>query len=58
MARKAGQVDPSIKGKAQASANSYQQRAPNKTDIFNSGRAGQTITFKCWVGGSVKVPSL
>lgn len=58
MARRAAQVDPSVKGRALAAADSYAQRAPSKTDIFQSGKAGQTITFSCWVGGSVKVPNL
>ncbi|NAS12806.1 tetratricopeptide repeat protein [Poritiphilus flavus] len=58
MARKAGRVDPSLSGRANQSAASYSAKAPSKTDIFNSGLAGKSITFSCWVGGSVKVPSL
>ncbi|TXN38178.1 hypothetical protein FVB32_07765 [Flagellimonas hymeniacidonis] len=58
MARKAGRVDPSLSGRASKSASSYNAKAPDKTMIFNSGMAGKTISFKCWVGGSVKVPSL
>ena len=58
MARKAGRVDPSLSGRANKSAASYSAKAPSKTDIFNSGKAGQTISFSCWVGGSVKVPNL
>jgi len=58
MARKAGRVDPSLSGRANQSAASYSAKAPSKTDIFNSGMAGKTITFSCWVGGSVKVPNL
>ncbi|NND14768.1 MAG: hypothetical protein HKN89_00410 [Eudoraea sp.] len=58
MARKAGRVDPSLSGRASRSAASYSAKAPSKTDIFNSGLAGQTVTFNCWVGGSVRVPSL
>ncbi|MEM1337829.1 MAG: hypothetical protein AAF634_08545 [Bacteroidota bacterium] len=58
MARKAGRVDPSLASRANKTASSYSQRAPSKTDIFNSGKAGQTISFSCWVGGSVKVPNL
>ncbi|MCE2613161.1 hypothetical protein LVD13_09275 [Flavobacteriaceae bacterium D16] len=58
MARKAGRVDPSLSGRANQSAASYSAKAPSKTDIFNSGMAGKTMTFKCWVGGSVKVPNL
>ncbi len=58
MARKAGRVDGSLKSQANKAASSYTQRAPSKQDIFTSSMAGKTITFKCWVGGSVKVPSL
>lgn len=58
LSRKAARVDPSIKGKAIASAKSYEGRAPSRTDIFNADMAGKTITFGCWVGGSIKVPSL
>lgn len=58
MARQAGRVDPSLSGNANQSAKSYGAKAPSKTDIFNSGMAGKTVSFSCWVGGSVKVPSL
>ncbi len=58
MARKAGRVDPSLSGRANQSAASYSAKAPSKTDIFNSGMAGKSVSFKCWVGGSVKVPNL
>ncbi|MBT8203984.1 MAG: hypothetical protein KJP14_06245 [Eudoraea sp.] len=58
MARKAARVDPSLGATARKSAASYSAKAPSKTDIFNSGMAGQMLSFKCWVGGSVKVPTL
>lgn len=58
MADKAARVDGSIAETARAAASSYRQRAPSKSDIFSAGRAGQTISFSCWVGGSVKVPNL
>ncbi|WP_340199879.1 hypothetical protein [Ascidiimonas sp. W6] len=58
MARKAGRVDASVSGKAAQAASSYDQRAPTRQDIFTSSMSGKTITFKCWVGDSVKVPSL
>ena len=58
MARKAGRVDPSLSGSASQAANSYQAKAPTKEMIFSSGMAGKTVTFSCWAGGSVKVPSL
>lgn len=58
MARKAGNVDPSIKKVAAKTAESYMGRAPSKTDIFTEGNEGAVIKFDCWVGGSVTVPSL
>ena len=58
MARKAGTVDPALSGRASQTAASYDAKAPSKEMIFSSGKAGQTITFSCWVGGSVAVPSL
>lgn len=51
-ARKAGTAN------GNAAAASYDKLAPTKTEIFNSGRAGQNISFKCWVGKSVTVPNL
>lgn len=51
-ARKAGTASGT------AAAASYDKLAPSKQDIFSSGRAGQTISFKCWVGKSVAVPNL
>jgi len=58
MARKAARVDGSISGNAKATAASYSERAPSKSDIFDAGMGGQTISFNCWVGGSVRVPNL
>lgn len=58
MMDKAARVDGSVAGNARASAKSYRGRAPQKSDIFEQGKAGETIQFKCWVGGSVKVPNL
>lgn len=58
MMDKAARVDGSVASNARAAAESYRQRAPQKSDIFEEGNAGQTIQFNCWVGGSVKVPNL
>jgi len=58
MARKAGRVDPSIGGSSKKAVTSYNAKAPSKEMIFQEGMAGKTVSFKCWVGGSVKVPSL
>jgi len=58
MARKAGRVDPAISGHANQTAVSYEAKAPTKEMIFSSGMAGKTVSFSCWVGGSVTVPNL
>ncbi|WP_432411812.1 tetratricopeptide repeat protein [Rasiella sp. SM2506] len=58
MADRAARVDGSIAGTANATASSYRGYAPSKTEIFSASMAGKTITFSCWVGGSVKVPNL
>jgi len=58
MARKAAAVDPKLRAKALKLAKEYEKRAPSKKDIFLEGMAGKVIHFdKCWVGGSVRVPS-
>ncbi len=58
MADRAARVDASIAKEARSAASSYRQRAPSKSDIFSDGMAGKTVSFNCWIGGSVKVPSL
>jgi len=58
MADKAARVDASIASEARKAASSYRQRAPSKSDIFSDGMSGKTISFNCWIGGSVKVPNL
>ena len=57
-AAKAGSVDPSISGVANESVAAYRGRAPQKSDIFQEGMQGKTISFGCWIGESVKVPAL
>lgn len=57
-ARRAGQVNSSLKATADQAAASYEQRAPTKGDIFNEGMAGKPISFKCWIGKSITVPNL
>lgn len=46
------------KGGLENLASYYDKLAPTKADIFSSGMAGKTVTLKCWIGQSVKVPSL
>ncbi|WP_435134355.1 hypothetical protein [Formosa sp. A9] len=57
-AAKAGNVDPTLKSHAAQSATSYRAKAPQKSDIFSEGNAGATINIGCWIGSSVKVPSI
>ncbi|WP_235817874.1 hypothetical protein [Formosa haliotis] len=57
-ASKAGRVDPTLKSHASQSATSYRAKAPQKSDIFSEGNAGQTIKIGCWIGSSVTVPNL
>ena len=58
MARKAGRVDPSLRGRANKSAASYAAKAPTKEMIFSAAMGGKTVKFSCWVGGSIKAPKL
>ncbi|MFY8066672.1 MAG: tetratricopeptide repeat protein, partial [Flavobacterium sp.] len=53
---KAAAVDSTIKAKANNDAAKYRAAAPSKTEIFQSGKAGQRIAFNCWVGESIVVP--
>tara|TARA_R110000868_G_scaffold354980_4_gene616250 strand:- start:3940 stop:5322 length:1383 start_codon:yes stop_codon:yes gene_type:complete len=57
-ARKAARVDPTQKKNASKSVANYEAKAPQKAEIFSSGRAGQTIKISCWIGASVTVPSI
>ena len=57
-AAKAGRVDPNMKKNAAKSIANYKAKAPQKSEIFSSGRAGQTINVGCWIQRSVVVPNL
>lgn len=57
-AGKAGRVDPTLKKAAAQSVANYSAKAPQKSEIFSSGKTGQTIKIGCWIGSSVKVPSI
>ncbi|PWK19101.1 tetratricopeptide repeat protein [Xanthomarina spongicola] len=57
-AEKAGRVDPTLTSAAAQSAASYRAKAPQKSEIFSEGNAGQKINIGCWIGASVTVPSL
>lgn len=57
-AKKAASVDAAIRKLANKTAASYEGRAPSKTDIFSEAMGGKKISFNCWIGKSVTVPSL
>ncbi|NJX16210.1 tetratricopeptide repeat protein [Tamlana crocina] len=57
-AKKASRVDPTLSKAAAQSAANYEAKAPSKSDVFSSGRSGETISIGCWIGASVKVPSI
>ena len=57
-ASKAGRVDPNLKKLAAQAATSYRARAPQRDEIFSSGRSGEKIKIGCWIGRTVTVPSL
>ena len=42
-ASKAGRVDPTLKKSASKASKSYFSNAPSKSEIFSSGRSGETI---------------
>ena len=57
-AKKAASVVASVRKLANKTAASYEGRAPSKTDIFSEAMGGKKISFNCWIGKSVTVPSL
>ncbi len=57
-AERAGRVSPSLAKTANGTAASYRGKAPDKSMIFTNNKGGQTIKIGCWIGSSVRVPSL
>ena len=58
VAMKASRVDGTLKSAALKSSRNYEAKAPQKSEIFSSGREGEVIEISCWIGRSVKVPNL
>ncbi len=46
------------KGGSSSTAANYMAKAPQKSEIFSKGNAGEKINVGCWIGRSVTVPSL
>ncbi|MFD1094170.1 tetratricopeptide repeat protein [Salegentibacter chungangensis] len=58
-AAKAGRVDPGLSSNANQAAAAYRGRAPQKSDVFQEGRSsGEPIQIGCWIGETVRIPSL
>ncbi len=57
-ALKASRVDSKLKKLANQSSRNYLAKAPQKSEIFSSGREGEIIKIGCWIGRTVKVPKL
>ena len=57
-ALKASRVDSKLKKLADQSSRNYLAKAPQKSEIFSSGREGEIIKVGCWIGRTVKVPNL
>lgn len=57
-AERAGRVDPSISSNANQAAEAYRGRAPQRSDIFQEDMQGETLSIRCWIGESVRVPNL
>ena len=57
-ALKAAKVDANLKKVANSSSKNYLAKAPQKSEIFSSGREGELISIGCWISSSVKVPNL
>lgn len=58
-ADRAGRVNPSLKTTASKASAAYRGRAPSNKDIFSQGiEEGSTIRIGCWIGESVRVPSI
>ena len=57
-ALKAAKFDTNLKKSANSSSKNYLAKAPQKSEIFSSGREGELISIGCWISSSVKVPNL
>jgi len=58
-ASRAARVDPSISSNANQAAAAYKGRAPQKSDVFQSSKSvGDPISVGCWIGETVRIPSL
>ena len=57
-ALKASKVDANMRKAANKALSNYNAKAPQKSEIFSSGRDGELIEIGCWINRSVIVPNL
>jgi len=57
-ASKASKVDANLRKSANKAVNNYNAKAPQKSEIFSSGRDGELIEIGCWINRTVSVPNL
>ncbi|PDH46750.1 MAG: hypothetical protein CND26_03970, partial [Bacteroidetes bacterium MED-G13] len=57
-ASKAFKVDANMRKAANKALSNYNAKAPQKSEIFSSGRDGELIEIGCWINRSVIVPNL
>ncbi len=57
-ASKGARVDANIKSVVSKTIANWNALTPTKSEIFTAGMEGKTISYKCWIGRSVKVPSI
>ena len=57
-ASKASRVSPNLSKKASEYIANYSAKAPQKSEIFSSGREGQIISIGCWIQRKVTVPNI
>lgn len=59
MAKQAGIVEPAIKKSADQLMDDFNKKAPSKKEISEAKRkAGEQISYDCWLGESVSIPKL
>ncbi|WP_296142475.1 hypothetical protein [uncultured Flavobacterium sp.] len=58
-AKQAGVVEPALKKSADQLMDDFNQKAPSKKEISQAKRkAGEQISYDCWLGESVSIPKL
>tara|TARA_B100001564_G_scaffold359995_1_gene384489 strand:- start:55162 stop:56544 length:1383 start_codon:yes stop_codon:yes gene_type:complete len=57
-ASKASRVSPNLSKKASEYIANYSAKAPQKSEIFSSGKEGQIISVGCWIQRKVTVPNI